>query len=279
MPAIRSSSEVYGEAQLLGRRVPVAGMAGDQQAALFGQTCFAPGQAKNTYGTGCFLLLNTGGAPVQPAHGLLSTVAWRVNGQTTYALEGSVFVAGAAVQWLRDGLGIIADARETEALARSVPDTGGVFFVPAFAGLGTPHWNPHARGMITGLTRGTTRAHLVRAALEAIAFQSRDVLDAMNRNAGVAVADLRVDGGAASNDFLLQFQADVLGAPVTRPAVGETTALGAAFLAGLAVGFWQSEAELAALWAADRTFQPALAEPERAALYARWKKAVAYQTG
>jgi glycerol kinase len=270
---------VYGEAQLLGCRVPVAGMAGDQQAALFGQTCFAPGQAKNTYGTGCFLLLNTGGAPVQPAHGLLSTVAWRVNGQTTYALEGSVFVAGAAVQWLRDGLGIIADARETEALARSVPDTGGVFFVPAFAGLGTPHWNPHARGMITGLTRGTTRAHLVRAALEAIAFQSRDVLDAMNRNAGVAVADLRVDGGAASNDFLLKFQADVLGAPVTRPAVGETTALGAAFLAGLAIGFWQSEAELAALWAADRTFQPALAEPERAALYARWKKSVAYQTG
>lgn len=280
LPTVRSSSEVYGETDLLGRRrVPIAGMAGDQQAALFGQTCFAPGMAKNTYGTGCFLLLNTGDAPITPAHGLLSTVAWRVNNKTVYALEGSVFVAGAAVQWLRDGLGILADARESEALARSVPNTGGVFFVPAFAGLGTPHWNPHARGMITGLTRGTTRAHLVRAALEAIAFQSRDVLDAMNQTSGVDIADLRVDGGAASNDFLLQFQADLLNVPVTRPVVGETTALGAAFLAGLAVGFWQSEAELAALWAADRTFLPALPDAERAALYAGWKEAVGYQAG
>ncbi len=279
LPEVRASSEVYGEAKLLGRRVPVSGMAGDQQAALFGQTCFAPGMAKNTYGTGCFLLLNTGDVPVTPAHGLLSTLAWRVNDKTTYALEGSVFVAGAAVQWLRDGLGIIADARETETLARSVPDAGGVVFVPAFAGLGTPHWNPHARGMITGLTRGTTRAHLVRAALEAIAFQSSDVLDAMNQTSGVDIADLRVDGGAATNDFLLQFQADLLNVPVTRPVVGETTALGAAFLAGLAVGFWKDGAELAGLWAADRTFQPSLPETERAALYAGWQRAVGYQAG
>jgi glycerol kinase len=279
LPAVVPSSDVYFHTDLLGTEIPVAGAAGDQQAALFGQACFASGMAKNTYGTGCFLLMNTGDRPRMPEHGLLSTVAWEVGGKTAYAVEGSVFVAGAALQWLRDGLGILQSAPESEALARSVADTGGVYFVPAFAGLGTPHWRPEARGMITGLTRGTRREHLVRAALEAIAYQAREVCDAMTSISGVPLKELRVDGGAARNDFLMQFQADMLGIPVARPANSETTALGAAFLAGLAVGFWQGQEEVAALWQADRVFTPGMAEAERDVLWQGWKRAVAYQTG
>src|SRR5437868_3428992 len=251
-----------------------AGIAGDQQAALFGQACFKPGEAKNTYGTGCFALLNTGERPVVSSHGLLTTLAWRIGGRTTYALEGAVFVAGAAVQWLRDGLGIIANAAETDALARSVPDAGGVYFVPAFVGLGAPYWDQHARGTILGLTRGTTRAHLARAALEAIAFQSRDVLEAMAADAKATLPRLRVDGGAVANHFLCQFQADVLDAPVDRPAVIETTGLGAAYLAGLGVGLWRSLDALAERHAVERTFLPAMAMEERAERYEKWKRAV-----
>jgi glycerol kinase len=257
----------------------VAGAAGDQQAALFGQACFAPGMAKNTYGTGCFLLMHTGDRPRVPEQGLLSTIAWEVGGEMAYAIEGSVFVAGAAIQWLRDGLGVLRFAPDSEALARSVADTGGVYFVPAFAGLGTPHWRPEARGMITGLTRGTRREHLVRAALEAIAYQSREVCDAMAGVSGVPLRELRVDGGAARNDFLVQFQADMLGIPVARPANSETTALGAAFLAGLAVGFWESREEVASLWQAERIFTPGMAETERDELWQGWQQAVAYQSG
>ncbi|MBC8103406.1 MAG: glycerol kinase GlpK [Cytophagales bacterium] len=259
-----------------GGMVAVAGVAGDQQAALFGQGCLSPGQAKNTYGTGCFLLMNAGNAPPTPDQGLLATVAWQIGGETVYALEGSVFVAGAAIQWLRDGLGLIRSAAETEALARSVEGTGGVYFVPAFTGLGTPYWEPNARGMITGLTRGTTRAHLVRAALEAIAFQTRDIADAMVQSSGLPLPLLRVDGGAAQNDFLLQFQSDLLGIPVARSAIGETTALGASFLAGLAVGFWD-KGEIAALRQADQTFRPAMPEAERESQYRGWQRAVRYQ--
>src|SRR5207247_2310661 len=242
LPTIVDSSGPCGETSDLGwlpGGIPIAGIAGDQQAALFGQACFKPGEAKNTYGTGCFALANTGERPVTSSHGLLTTIAWRIGGRTTYALEGAVFVAGAAVQWLRDGLGIIASAAETEGLARSVPDTGGVYFVPAFVGLGAPYWDQHARGTIVGLTRGTTRAHLARAALEAIAFQSRDVLEAMAADAKSTLRRVRVDGGAVANDFLCQFQADVIGAAVDRPAVIETTGLGAAYLAGLGVGWWR----------------------------------------
>ena len=279
LPQVRSSSEVYGHTGLLGGApIPVAGMAGDQQAALFGQTCFRPGTAKNTYGTGCFLLMNVGERPVPAEHGLLATVAWEVDGQVEYALEGSVFVAGAALQWLRDGLGILRETPESDALARAVPDTAGVYFVPAFTGLGTPHWNPEARGMITGLTRGTRREHLVRAALEAIAYQSKAVLGLMEQVSGVRVATLRVDGGAARNDFLMQFQADLLGVDVARPEVTETTARGAAFLAGLAVGFWRDRAELSTLWQAERTFRPAMDAGERDEKYRGWNRAVAYQT-
>jgi glycerol kinase len=255
--------------------VPIAGIAGDQQAALFGQTCFEPGSAKNTYGTGCFALLNTGEHRVTSTHGLLTTIAWRIGGRTIYALEGAVFVAGAAVQWLRDGLGIIATAADTEALARSVPNTGGVYFVPAFVGLGAPHWDQHARGAIVGLTRGSTRAHLARAALEAIAYQSRDVLDAMAADAKATPGDLRVDGGAVANDFLCQFQADVLGAAVLRPAVIETTALGAAYLAGVGVGLWRSLDTVAERHTVERTFRPAADASARTEGYAAWRRAVA----
>jgi glycerol kinase len=255
--------------------VPIAGIAGDQQAALFGQTCFEPGSAKNTYGTGCFALLNTGEQRVTSTHGLLTTIAWRIGGRTIYALEGAVFVAGAAVQWLRDGLGIIATAADTEVLARSVADTGGVYFVPAFAGLGAPHWDQHARGAIVGLTRGSTRAHLARAALEAIAYQSRDVLDAMAADAKATLGDLRVDGGAVANDFLCQFQADVLGAAVLRPAVIETTALGAAYLAGVGVGLWRSLGTVAERHTVERTFRPAADASARTEGYAAWRRAVA----
>jgi glycerol kinase len=254
--------------------IPVAGIAGDQQAALFGQACHAPGMAKNTYGTGCFLLMNTGEAPARSANRLLSTVAWRRGGKVAYALEGSVFIAGAAIQWLRDGLGIIAAAPDIEALAASVPDSGGVYFVPALSGLGAPYWDPHARGAIVGITRGTTRAHLARATLEAIAFQSAELIEAMARDSGLALTELRVDGGATASNLLMQIQADLLGVPVVRPRVTETTALGAAYLAGLATGFWRDEAEISRLWARDRVFEPAMPGEEGRERLRGWKRAV-----
>ena len=275
-PQVRPSAGVLGETVATGplpAGIPVAGMAGDQQAALFGQACLARGAAKNTYGTGCFLLLNTGEQLVPSARGLVTTIAWRIGEVTHYALEGSVFIAGAAVQWLRDGLGVIAHAAETQALAESVPDTGGVYLVPAFVGLGAPHWDPYARGTIVGLTRGTTRAHLARAALEAIAYQSRDVLETMAEDAAMPVGALRVDGGAAANDFLCQFQADVLAAPVLRPSVTETTGLGAAYLAGVGIGRWAPD-ELGARWTLEREFTPRMSPAARAEGYAGWKRAV-----
>jgi len=277
LPAVLPSSGVFGETVdhgWLPRGIPIAGIAGDQQAALFGQACHAPGSAKNTYGTGGFLLLNTGETPVASRHGLLTTIAWRIGSRTTYALEGSVFIAGAAVQWLRDGLGLIRTAAESEALAGSVPDTGGVYFVPAFVGLGAPYWDMYARGTVVGLTRGTGAAHLARAALEAIAYQSRDVLDAMAADAGMAPRALRVDGGAAANDLLCQFQADITNVPVLRPAVIETTALGAACLAGLGAGVWRSLDAVAGRAAVEREFTPAMDEETRARRYAGWRRAV-----
>jgi glycerol kinase len=278
LPQVRPSSQVYGVtgAGVLGAEVPIAGAAGDQQAALFGQTCFAPGQAKNTYGTGCFLLLNTGPQAVTSERGLLTTIAWQLgnNGPVTYALEGSVFIAGAAIQWLRDGLGIIAEAAETEALAREVDDAGGVYFVPAFVGLGAPYWDAYARGTIVGLTRGTERPHLARAALEAICFQSRDLLEAMTADSGIRLQALRADGGAAANNLLMQLQADFLGVPVQRPTVTETTALGAAYLAGLAVGYWSGLDEIATQWQTDAEFAPAMTADQRDTLYAGWQRAV-----
>jgi len=276
LPEVRSSSEVYGEtlAELLGAPVPIAGVAGDQQAALFGQACLRPGMVKNTYGTGCFLLMNAGDRPVVSRHELLTTPAWRIGGRTEYALEGSVFVAGAVVQWLRDGLGLIRSAGEIEALAASVPDAGGVVLVPAFTGLGAPHWDPYARGALLGITRGTTAGHLARAALEAIAFQVADVLDAMAADSGVPVAELRVDGGATVNDLLMQLQADVAGVPVVRPRVQETTALGAAYLAGLATGVWKDTGDIAGRWQVERRFEPALDRDQAAARRTRWNRAV-----
>ena len=277
LPDVLPSAGVFGETVDLGwlpAGVPIAGVAGDQQAALFGQTCFASGAAKNTYGTGCFVLLNTGSTPVRSTRGLVTTIAWRLGRETTYALEGSVFIAGAAIQWLRDGLGVIRTAAETQALAESVADTGGVYFVPAFVGLGAPYWDMYARGAIVGLTRGTTTAHLARAALEAIAYQSRDVLDAMVADARVSVPALRVDGGAVANDFLCQFQADILDARVVRPTVIETTAMGAAYLAGLGAGVWPSLDALRAASAIDRTFAPAMDAGRRASLYDGWRRAV-----
>ncbi|MBL8403653.1 MAG: glycerol kinase GlpK [Dechloromonas sp.] len=262
------------DSRWLGCTVPLAGIAGDQQAATFGQACLEHGMAKNTYGTGCFLLMNTGDQPMTSRHRLLSTVGWQRRERTTYLLEGSVFMGGATVQWLRDGLGLISSSAEVEALAASVPDNGGVYLVPAHAGLGAPHWDPQARGALFGLTRGSTKAHIARAALEAIAFQSADLLAAMEKDAGHPLSELRVDGGAARNDLLMQFQADLLGVPVVRPRVTETTALGAAYLAGLAVGFWQDEAELAALWQAERRFAPNMPETRRAALFGEWHRAV-----
>ena len=253
--------------------IPVTGIAGDQQAALFGQACVEPGLAKNTYGTGCFALLNTGARPAGSARGLVTTVAWTIDERTSYALEGSVFVAGAAVQWLRDGLGIIATAAETQALAESVPDTGGVYLVPAFVGLGAPYWDPYARGTLVGLTRGTTRAHIARAALEAIAYQSRDVLETMMQQSGMRIQNLRVDGGAVANDFLCQFQSDILGVQVLRPTVTDTTGLGAAYLAGVGVGLWKAE-ELSGRWKLERRFTPMLAPTARDDAYAGWRRAV-----
>ncbi len=276
LPEARPSSEVLGQtsAEWFGSPIPIAGCAGDQQAATFGQACFQPGSAKNTYGTGCFLLQNTGHEAVASKNKLLTTIGWGREGKIVYCLEGSVFIGGAVVQWLRDGLGIIKRSIDIEALAESVPDSHGVYLVPAFVGLGAPYWDPYARGTIVGLTRGTTAAHLARAAVESMAFQSRDVLEAMSRDSGLRLTDLKVDGGACVNNHLMQFQADILGATVRRPKVSETTALGAAYLAGLAVGYWRDEAEVAANWALDRTFEPRSTATERDARYAMWKKAV-----
>ena len=278
LPEVRSSSEVYGETRGvpgLPDGVPVAGIAGDQQAALFGQACFDPGDAKCTYGTGAFILQNTGERPVASHSGLLTTVAWRVGGQTTYALEGSTFIAGAAVQWLRDGLGLIEAAADVEALAASVPDSGGVVFVPALVGLGAPHWRPDARGLVTGITRGTTAAHLARAALEGIAFQVAEVLTAMEADAGQGLGELKVDGGAAANDLLMQLQADLLGVGTVRPRLVETTALGAACLAGLATGVWSGLDDVRRAWEEDRRFEPSWDAATREAALARWRAAVA----
>jgi glycerol kinase len=276
LPQVRSSSEVYGETDpaVFGAALPIAGVAGDQQAATFGQACFGRGTAKNTYGTGCFMLLNTGTSPVASNNGLLTTVGWTRDGVTTYCLEGSVFIAGAVVQWLRDGLRAITTSAQIERLAAEVADCGGVYLVPAFVGLGAPHWDPYARGTIVGLTRDTRIGHIARAAIESMAWQTRDVLDAMQRDAGMPLGQLKVDGGAAVNDALLQFQADVLGVPVRRPAVPETTALGAAYLAGLAVGYWEDEADVERNWALDREFAPAMRAEQRDARHRQWQKAV-----
>jgi glycerol kinase len=276
LPDVRSSSEVYGETDptIFGTPVPIAGIAGDQQAALFGQACFEPGAAKNTYGTGCFMLLNTGQAPVPSQKGLLTTVAWKIGGKTTYALEGAVFVAGAAVQWIRDGLKAIQSSAEVEMLMQQVPDTDGVYLVPAFVGLGAPYWDPRARGIIIGLTRNSSIAHVARAAVDAMAYQTRDVLQIMQEEAGLALTTLKVDGGAAANAMLLQFQADLLGVPVRRPVVAETTALGAAYLAGLAVGYWDGLDDVRRNWALDREFAPERSRSEMDDLYAGWTKAV-----
>ena len=274
LPEVRSSSEVYGETHLLGAPIPICGIAGDQQAALFGQVCTKTGMVKNTYGTGCFMLMQTGTKPIPSKNNLVTTVAWRIGDRTEYALEGSIFIAGAVVQWLRDGLGIISNSGEVEGLASQAPDNGGVYFVPAFAGLGAPHWDQYARGAIVGLTRGTTRAHLARAALEGIAYQVADVLRAMESDSGVKLKELRVDGGACVNNLLMQFQADILGVPVVRPKVAETTALGAAYLAGLACGYWKNQAEIASQWQADRTFKPGMRPAARAALVNGWTRAL-----
>jgi glycerol kinase len=276
LPEVRASSEVYAEtaAGLFDAPIRLAGIAGDQQAALFGQGCFTRGLAKNTYGTGCFMLMNIGTEPTPSKHQLITTAAWREGGRTEFALEGSVFIGGAVVQWLRDGLGIVQSSAEIEALAASVPDCGGVYLVPAFAGLGAPHWDQYARGIITGLTRGTTRGHLARAALEGIAFQVADVLEVMKQDSGVKMNELRVDGGACANDLLMQFQADILQVPVARPKVIETTALGAAYLAGLAVGFWHDRTEISRAWQLDRLFEPKLGADEAAHRRSRWQEAL-----
>ena len=275
LPEVRSSSEVYGEITASGLAgAPLAGVAGDQQAALFGQMCFTPGLTKNTYGTGCFMLQNTGETAVDSTNRLLTTVAWKIGDRTSYALEGAVFVAGAVVQWLRDGLKLIREASEVNALAATVPDNGGVYIVPAFTGLGAPHWDPYARGTLVGITRGTTAGHIARAALESIAFQSADLLDAMRADSQQTPGEMRVDGGAAKSDLLMQFQADLLGVPVARPAVTETTAYGAACLAGLAVGYWKSTDELARKYQVERRFEPSLPADRVQEMKAIWKRAV-----
>lgn len=276
LPAVRPSSCVYGEtvSELLGRAIPLAGDAGDQQAATFGQACFTPGSAKNTYGTGCFLLLNTGDRPVPSQNNLITTVGWQVNGKTTYCLEGSVFIGGAVVQWLRDGLGLIQSSQGIEALCATVPDSGGVVFVPAFVGLGAPHWDPYARGVVFGITRGTTAGHLARAAVESMAMQTGDLLEAMRSDAGVPLTVLNVDGGASVNRELMQFQADILNVTVRRPVVAETTALGAAYLAGLAVGYWNDQDDVVRNWSLDQEFTPAMKADERAVRVKRWRRAV-----
>jgi len=281
LPSVRSSSEVYGQVSTsLGiENVPIAGIAGDQQAALFGQMCRTPGMSKNTYGTGCFLLQNIGTTPIRSRQQLVTTVAWQIGGRTEYALEGSVFIGGAVVQWIRDGLGLVRTAADIEPLAASVADNGGVYLVPAFAGLGAPHWDPYARGTIVGITRGTTSGHIARAALESIAYQVADLLDAMAADAGIALTELRVDGGASSNNTLMQFQADLLGVPVVRPVVTETTALGAAYLAGLAVGYWPSVDAISGQWKVDRRFEPSMARATAQALRERWTEALQRSKG
>ena len=277
LPEVRSSSEMYGRTKgetFFGAEVPIAGIAGDQQAALFGQACFERGMAKNTYGTGCFMLMNTGSEAVQSSHGLLTTIAWGIGGQVEYALEGSVFVAGSAMQWLRDGLQMIEKSEDSELHASAVESTDGVYVVPAFVGMGTPYWDSDMRGAVFGLTRGTSKEHFVRATLEALAYQSKDVLDIMVAEAGLPLKSLRVDGGAVRNNFLMQFQSDLLGCDVERPVVNETTALGAAYLAGLAVGFWSDKSEITSGWELERKFEPAMPVGERDRLYAGWKMAV-----
>ena len=281
LPRVVGCSEVSAHTlpPLLGAAIPIAGIAGDQQAALFGQRCVAPGMVKNTYGTGCFMLMNTGERPVASTQGLITTVAWRLGTHKSYALEGSIFVAGAAIQWLRDGLGLIRKSSDVDALAARVPDNGGVFLVPAFAGLGAPHWDPYARGAVVGLTQGSTAAHLARATLESIAYQTADILDAMQADSRIALKELRVDGGATRSDLLMQFQADVLDVPVIRPRLLESTAMGAAYLAGLAVGYWSDGAQLDAQWKPERVFEPDMASGERERLKAMWRQAVTRSKG
>ncbi len=274
LPEVKPSSGVFGTTTLFGGEIPIAGIAGDQQAALFGQACFEPGMAKNTYGTGCFLLMNTGEKFVKSTNGLLTTIAWGLDGQVDYALEGSIFVAGAAIQWLRDELKIIDTSPDSEHFAKKVPDTNGVYMVPAFTGLGAPHWDAYARGAIVGLTRGANKCHLIRATLESLAYQTKDILDAMEKDSGVSLKSLKVDGGACNNDFLMQFQADILGVPVDRPSIVETTAMGASYLAGLAVDFWHGKEEVTDAWKIDRTFEPMMDSEVRAKLYKGWVKAV-----
>lgn len=277
LPKVCPSSEVYTHAdpeQFFGHAVPIAGIAGDQQAALFGQACFESGMVKNTYGTGCFMLMNTGEKAVKSDNGLLTTIAWGIDGKVEYALEGSIFVAGSAIQWLRDGLRMFRNSSESEQYAKRVSSTDGVYVVPAFVGLGTPYWDSDVRGAVFGLTRGTTKEHFVRATLESLAYQTKDVVDAMESDSGISLKTLRVDGGAVENNFLMQFQSDLLNVSVERPTINETTALGAAYLAGLAVGFWKDRSEIAAQWAIDRPFQPNMEESEREKLYGGWQKAV-----
>lgn len=277
LPEVRPSSEVYAKTipyHFFGVEVPIAGAAGDQQAALFGQACFEEGMAKNTYGTGCFMLMNTGEKAVQSKHGLLTTIAWGIDGKVEYALEGSIFVAGSAVQWLRDGLRMIKKASDSETYAEKVDSTDGVYVVPAFVGLGTPYWDSDVRGAVFGLTRGTTKEHFIRATLESLAYQTKDVLAAMEADSGIALKTLRVDGGAVKNNFLMQFQSDMLGVPVERPVINETTALGAAYLAGLAVGYWKDRKEIASQWQLERQFEPKMAKEKQEKLYNGWKKAV-----
>lgn len=278
LPRVCSSSEVYAltePSRFFGAAVPIAGVAGDQSAALFGQACFAPGMAKNTYGTGCFMLMNTGFSPVESMHNLLTTIAWGIDGTVEYALEGSIFVAGSVVQWLRDGMQILDRADDSQGCAERANSTDGVYLVPGFVGLGAPHWRSEARGAIFGISHGTDRNHLIRAALESMAYQTRDVIAAMEADSGIAVKELRADGGAVANDFMAQFQSDMLGIPVLRPKIRETTALGAAFLAGLAVGFWESRSEISAQWQLERRFVPNMPEESRKNLYAGWKRAIA----
>ncbi|AOH56833.1 glycerol kinase [Peribacillus muralis] len=277
LPEVRPSSEEYArtiEYHFFGQSIPIAGAAGDQQAAMFGQACFSEGMAKNTYGTGCFMLMNTGTKAVSSEHGLLTTLAWGLNGKVEYALEGSIFVAGSAIQWLRDGLRMLNDAKDSEDYAKRVESTDGVYVVPAFVGLGTPYWDSEVRGAVFGLTRGTSKEHFIRATLESLAYQTKDVLDAMEADSGIELQTLRVDGGAVKNDFLMQFQSDLLQVPVERPTINETTALGAAYLAGLAVGYWKDQEEISRQWAVDKTFKPAMKEQTSEELYTGWKKAV-----
>ena len=279
LPEVRPSSAVYGTTSLYGAEIPIAGAAGDQQAALFGQACFEPGMAKNTYGTGCFMLMNTGDKPVKSNSGLVTTIAWGLDGEVDYALEGSIFVAGAAIQWLRDEVRLVDSSPDSEFYCNKVADTNGVYMVPAFVGLGAPHWDMYARGAILGLTRGANKSHLIRATVESLAYQTKDVLDAMEKDSNIKLAALKVDGGACANDFLMQFQADILGVPVDRPSIVETTAMGAAYLAGLAVKFWDGKADVTAAWKLDRSFNPAMDADVRAKLYAGWLKAVECSKG